>query len=431
MLRTHTKKSDTELNSTASLRFGHDFSQIPVHARAAGALQTKLSVSVPGDQYEQEADRTAERVMWMEAPALAHTAPPAIQRLGIGFQETLAAKQRRHLCTECEGEELQRRAAPTGAGVGRYQVPHQAEAKVGAVSGGQPLTSEQRAFFEPRFGADFSRVRIHTDRSADAAARAVGALAFTRGSDIVFRGDQYRPHAFAGQRLLAHELTHVVQQGAAPGIQQRHANEGGGMHALSNGVLRAEAGHVLQLYPGDGMSPPGDCSWSTYIPLRGAVETAKVVVQSLGGCAAGDSCTLLATKIAAISAEIAARVVHDAKCFKGGNTGHRQQVQDKITMLNRCYPFFTRSGCSPDLIEAMEVVVEAARAVIAAAALAVALALVVALIAAIVALAKVIAAAVAAAAAEAALVAGAVAAVVALLAVIKENIGSGEGPPEA
>ena len=98
------------------------------------------------------------------------------------------------------------------AGVDRGRGLHQAEAKVDAVSGGKPLTNEQRAFFEPRFGVDFSRVRIHTGRSADTAARAVGAHAFTRGSDVVFRGDQYHPNTYAGRQLLAHELTHVVQQ---------------------------------------------------------------------------------------------------------------------------------------------------------------------------------------------------------------------------
>ena len=148
-------------------------------------------------------------------------------------------------------------------------------------------------------------------------------------------------------------------------------------------------------------------------------------MDSLGGCSAGDSCITLATKIAALSAEIAARVAHDATCFRGGNTGHRQQVQNKVVALNRCYKFFTTSGCPQELVAVMSVVVETARAAIAATAVAVALALVVALIAAIVALAKVIAALVAAAAAataEAAAMAAAAAAVIALLVLIKDEI---------
>jgi hypothetical protein len=95
-----------------------------------------------------------------------------------------------------EGERLQRKAGPAGA----------------SQSGGRPLTGEQRAYFEPRFGADFGHVRLHAGDSADSAARAVGALAYTRGSDIVFRKGEYRPESSAGRQLLAHELTHVVQQ---------------------------------------------------------------------------------------------------------------------------------------------------------------------------------------------------------------------------
>jgi hypothetical protein len=172
------------------------------------------------------------------------------------------------------------------------------------------------------------------------------------------------------------------------------------------------------------MVPPGDCSWATYIPLRGSVETAKAVVSMLGACSPGDSCLFLATKIAAITAEIAARVALDTTCFRGGDIGHRQQVQDKVNMMNRCYRFFSGSNCSPELIEAMAVVVERAREVIAAAAVVVAAALIVALIAAIIALAKVIAAliAAAAAAAELALAAAAVAALIVLLTEINDKL---------
>jgi Novel toxin 16 len=190
----------------------------------------------------------------------------------------------------------------------------------------------------------------------------------------------------------------------------------------------AVPGTVLQRFPGDGMTPPGDCGYGQYIPLRMAVESAKAVVSMLGSCSPGDSCTFLATKIAAISAEIAARVALDATCFKGGDTGHRQQVQDKINMLNRCYRFFQASNCSPDLIAAMEVVVARAREVIEGAAAVVAAAVivaaVVALVAAIIALAEVIMAAVAAAA-EAAAIGAAVAAMVAVLALIRQNVSAG------
>src|SRR5262249_2574029 len=79
-------------------------------------------------------------------------------------------------------------------------------------SPGQPLDPATRAFMEPRFGYDFSGVRVHTDARAAESARAVSALAYTVGRDVVFGAGQYAPETHEGQRLMAHELTHVVQQ---------------------------------------------------------------------------------------------------------------------------------------------------------------------------------------------------------------------------
>src|SRR5882724_76631 len=81
-------------------------------------------------------------------------------------------------------------------------------------SAGQPLDAPIRAFMEPRFGHDFGQARIHTDAKAADSARAVNALAYTVGRDIVFGDGQYARHTSAGQKLLAHELTHVAQQQA-------------------------------------------------------------------------------------------------------------------------------------------------------------------------------------------------------------------------
>jgi hypothetical protein len=82
--------------------------------------------------------------------------------------------------------------------------------------GSQPLPMSLRAFFEPRFGYDFSQVRIHTNESAARSARAINALAYTTGRDVVFDAGQYAPDTAGGRRLLAHELAHVVQQSVAP-----------------------------------------------------------------------------------------------------------------------------------------------------------------------------------------------------------------------
>ena len=85
-------------------------------------------------------------------------------------------------------------------------------------SPGNPLDASARAFFEPRFGHDFSKVRVHADDRAAQSAQAVDALAYTVGSSIAFASGQYAPQTKRGQRLLAHELTHVMQQNVGPGL---------------------------------------------------------------------------------------------------------------------------------------------------------------------------------------------------------------------
>src|SRR5262249_51739086 len=83
-------------------------------------------------------------------------------------------------------------------------------------SPGRPLDASTRAFIEPRFGHDFSQVRVHTDTRAAESARSVNALAYTVGRNVVFGAGQYAPQSYAGRRLIAHELTHVIQQGVQP-----------------------------------------------------------------------------------------------------------------------------------------------------------------------------------------------------------------------
>jgi hypothetical protein len=87
-------------------------------------------------------------------------------------------------------------------------------------SPGQPLAAGTRAFMEARFGYDLSQVRVHTDAQAAESARAVNALAYTVGHDVVFGAGQYAPEARAGKRLIAHELSHVIQQQNTPGVLQ-------------------------------------------------------------------------------------------------------------------------------------------------------------------------------------------------------------------
>jgi hypothetical protein len=93
-------------------------------------------------------------------------------------------------------------------------------------SPGQPLDAQTRAFMEPRFGRDFSQVRIHADVKAAESARAVNALAYTMGRNMVFDKGQYVPYTRAGKKLMAHELTHVVQQDSVPFFQPSSISSG-------------------------------------------------------------------------------------------------------------------------------------------------------------------------------------------------------------
>lgn len=136
----------------------------PITPRLAPA--TKLAVSSPGDRHEQEAERTAEQVTRQPTGTLSSNVPGS----------------------------------------------------------GAPLPGDVRAYFEPRFGHDFGRVRVHTDGRAAQSAQALRAQAYTLGNDVVLGAGQYAPHTGQGRQLLAHELAHVVQQGSgnvAPMIQRR------------------------------------------------------------------------------------------------------------------------------------------------------------------------------------------------------------------
>ncbi len=186
--------------------------------------QPKLTVNQPGDRYEQEADRVAEHVMRMPEPRLQRQDIPEEEEEeegAIGTGERGGMVQTK-VDKPADGSKavIQRHTDSAGGSA----ISPGLEAYVDALqSGGTPLPETVRSFFEPRFGHDFSRVRIHADRRADEAARAVNARAFTSGRDIVFAAGQYAPDAQAGQRLLAHELTHVVQQRATQRSDPAHS----------------------------------------------------------------------------------------------------------------------------------------------------------------------------------------------------------------
>jgi hypothetical protein len=241
-------------------------------------IQAKLSVTPPDDQYEKEADAVAHEVMTMPAPVQREEMPEEelqmkriqreampeeeelqmkrIQREAMPEEEELQMKriQRQEMPEEeelqmkriqreempeeelqmkaiqrqmpmDEEEELQAKRVQRDAAQdsGLPPVTDDIESQIDSSRGsGSSLPDNARGFFEGRMDADFSGVRIHTGSDSDQLNRSLDARAFTTGSDIFFRDGEYNPDSNDGRELLAHELTHVVQQNAAA---QRKADD--------------------------------------------------------------------------------------------------------------------------------------------------------------------------------------------------------------
>ncbi|MEH2226936.1 eCIS core domain-containing protein [Nostoc sp.] len=210
----------------------HDISRIPLRTQA------KLSISQPGDIYEQEADSVAQQVMQRMAQPVNRQ---SIQREALPKdEEELQMKPldnstlQREEAPEEEEElqmksldisTLQREEAPEDEEELQMKpmVQRQGEAGIAAApdleasinqarGGGQTMANNIREPMEQAFSADFSRVKVHTDGQSDQLNRSIQARAFTTGQDVFFRQGEYNPGSRGGQELLAHELTHVVQQ---------------------------------------------------------------------------------------------------------------------------------------------------------------------------------------------------------------------------
>jgi hypothetical protein len=182
--------------------------------RCSGTIQPKLIFGQPYDKYEQEADRVADEVMRMPELPLQRQVEPeeeeTLQTKPLTKQITpLVQRQAEEEEEEEEEESLQTKENPGQT----PEVTPDLESHINSLKGGgQPLFKSERAFFESRFGYNFSQVRVHTYAQAVRNACALNAQAFTVGKDIVFGTGQYTPDTITGKKLLAHELTHVVQQ---------------------------------------------------------------------------------------------------------------------------------------------------------------------------------------------------------------------------
>lgn len=182
---------------------------------SGGSVQAKLTVSPADDRSEREAGRVAEQVMEHQGQA-----PEGVQRQplagAISRLAQPAANENDALLRQALDDDTLKRAPEAGSRVGRAGGPVADTTRAGidqARGGGQPLPDRVRQPMETAFGADFSSVKVHTDSRANALNESLSARAFTTGRDVFFRQGEFSPASRVGQKLLAHELTHVVQQG--------------------------------------------------------------------------------------------------------------------------------------------------------------------------------------------------------------------------
>ena len=191
-------KSTADKSSSKSSNTATRVSNTPF---IAPTVQRKMEVSKPGDRLEQEADSMAGKVMRMAAPPMA--SPAGTERLQRKSDEKIQK-------TPAQEEKIQRKS-----GEGAPAASSSVQSAIQGNTGGQPLSSDVRGFMEPRFNADFSNVRVHDDQQSASLNSQLSARAFTYQNHIFFSRGQFQPGSGEGKQLLAHELTHTIQQGHA------------------------------------------------------------------------------------------------------------------------------------------------------------------------------------------------------------------------
>ncbi len=232
----HRKKQKSKSNQILDLQRKYGNREVQ-RLISSGKIQAALKVSNPNDKHEKEADSVAEKVMRMEneekkeevqtkckdcenkesiqTKPLVDSITPKIQKQEQEDEEMQAKHNSKIYRQEQEDEEMQAKSNSNK----KSEVSGNIESQIrSAISGGRELPKEINRKFAPKFGVDFSGVKIHNDSTANKLARSTNARAFTYRNHIFFSSGEYSPHTSNGKRLLAHELTHVIQQ--KPDIQR-------------------------------------------------------------------------------------------------------------------------------------------------------------------------------------------------------------------
>lgn len=295
-------------NSTEGAREKFSFSEMGL------IISPKLSIGSPDDPLEREADDMADKVMRMEMPE------------PISFSQNKNSVSRK--CAHCEEEEkkeLNRKESSSEQVSEAPSIVHDA-----LNSPGTSMDAGTRSFMETRFNYDFSDVKIHDGDIAAKSADSINALAYTSGNNIVFNSGQYNTNSDPGKRLLAHELTHVVQQNVnvqtkkiqrqmPPGSSQATPDPAAGIPSMLRYLIEWQVAGLLD--------PPFRPSWVAPIPAytltqeqASRVSTAGVTAVIAGITARASAAETAAgvTRTGTTALEIAAQRWGTAAVIEGG-----------------------------------------------------------------------------------------------------------------
>ncbi|MBE2184518.1 MAG: DUF4157 domain-containing protein [Anaerolineae bacterium] len=235
--RTHNPSTHLDTSSVVDLQRVIGNQAVQRLINNAG-IQTKMTVGAANDPYEMEADSVAKQVMTggessvqresesFEDEISEKRMPQTLQRISLGDAAPEDEMQmKRDIQRVAEDDEMQMKRADVQRSAqdmsGSFDVEGQVEQQIQSSKGGGQAMGSSSDFFTQRMGHDFSNVNVHTDAASDNLNRSLGARAFTTGNDIYFRSGEYDPGSSGGQELLAHELTHVVQQTGGSPVQPK------------------------------------------------------------------------------------------------------------------------------------------------------------------------------------------------------------------
>ena len=350
------------------------FASIPIHAHPLPSLpmQRKLAIGSVSDPLEQEADRIADRVVQDRSGHAPTRSNTSLRRCPCGS----SADQ---TCENCKAKfgPLQRKAPTSPRSAEAPPIVHEV-----LRSPGVPLESSTRIRMERSFGRSLADVRIHTDARAAASAAAVNAFAYTVGKNVIFSSGRFRPDAYEGRRLLAHELAHVLQQTSSASVSNLHSSavlsrspsmlvqreacdDEGVCHpagppnatatqkpasatAPQSSSVPGATAHAGAVSPQiaavvAALEPPGDCAWGEYVKLRAEKKRACDQARS---CKGTDPCPVLLQKIANNQDCIKIRIKIMAKCFRGGDPRHAIALGQAINSLMNCWGVASQK-CQP------------------------------------------------------------------------------------